>query len=191
MPLHYSLALRDTWQHEAFTPDVVHERINRKSHKTLHAMQLRVDVSADGKVLATLADNELQVIRLPEYISMTPKHPLPKILELALCTVNHAIAQHDQMLCIGHALITLRHRALQRLQCNTHRLCVCRGCQSHSSSGLQDGPSTLRCAHHRSISVEKAFMSVQQKSHASQLSGSCASALADAHLEILSWVFAA
>lgn len=49
--------------------------IPRDLHETLHAMQLRVDVSADGKVLATLADNELQVMRSSDSNVVTLKQP--------------------------------------------------------------------------------------------------------------------
>lgn len=42
-------------------------------------MQLRVDVSADGKVLATLADNELQVMCLSDSEVVTLKQPHPKM----------------------------------------------------------------------------------------------------------------
>ena len=47
--------------------------------ETLHTMQLRVDVSADGKVLATLADNELQVMCLSDSEVVTLKQPHPKM----------------------------------------------------------------------------------------------------------------
>ena len=53
-------------------------------------MQLRVDVSADGKVLATLADNELQVMRSSVVQSDSLEVLLPCLFELALlaCTVG-------------------------------------------------------------------------------------------------------
>lgn len=77
------------------------------------AMQLRVDVSADGRVLATLADNELQVMRSSELQKDSLDVFLPCLFELILHIVYMGPNSAMEISLLEERRSYGRHRALQ------------------------------------------------------------------------------